>query len=142
MSIIHSVQPGQKCEIFRPLRNGHISFYGSTPGSKAVHSCYPGFELVGQETRTCQLDGLWSGNTPFCKKVKCTMLTIPENGRVALIGIHFGDTATYSCLAGFDLQGTQLRTCGANGKWNLQAPVCIGKTKCLVKLIGIISGCL
>ena len=30
-------------------------------------SCDTGYSLVGSPTRTCQADGSWSGESPFCE---------------------------------------------------------------------------
>ena len=35
-------------------------------GSVATYTCNSGFELVGNEMRTCQSDGIWSGEEPVC----------------------------------------------------------------------------
>jgi len=37
-----------------------------TVGSTAKYSCSVGFVLVGEVSRTCQLDGRWSGEAPTC----------------------------------------------------------------------------
>ena len=34
--------------------------------SKATYSCHSGFELLGDDTRTCLSDETWSGATPTC----------------------------------------------------------------------------
>ena len=44
---------------------------GTTVGSDATYSCDPGLSLVGDETRTCQPYGYWSGSVPCCKN-KCS----------------------------------------------------------------------
>ena len=117
----------QRCDVLDPPQNGRVNINSFTIGSTATYSCFPGFTLVGQDTRTCQANGVWTGSAPFCQAVTCDVLTAQENGRVTLTGTQVGDTATYSCLPGFDLQGTQLRTCGPNGEWSLQEPVCVGE---------------
>ena len=39
---------------------------GTTFGQTATYSCDPGYNLVGNSTRMCQADGVWSGNEPTC----------------------------------------------------------------------------
>jgi len=35
-------------------------------GDSCSFTCNDGFELSGDQTRTCQSDGTWSGSQPFC----------------------------------------------------------------------------
>ena len=48
---------------------------------------------------------------------------------VALSGTREGDTATYSCNEGYELNenGTSERVCGPNGTWSEEEPTCISK---------------
>ena len=46
--------------------NGGVILTTVSVGSVATYTCNSGFELVGSETRTCQGDGMWSGETPVC----------------------------------------------------------------------------
>ena len=61
----------------------------------------------------------------------CPELTAPANGNVTVTGQSVGDTATYSCDAGFVLDGNASRTCTMldpdASDWSLMAPVCISK---------------
>ena len=43
---------------------------GTTLDQVANYSCNNGHVLVGNMTRTCQVDGMWSGTEPFCRKFK------------------------------------------------------------------------
>lgn len=47
--------------------NGRVVLMGRTVGSQATYDCNEGFNLEGNETRTCQSDGMWSGNEPTCE---------------------------------------------------------------------------
>ena len=44
----------------------------------------------------------------------------PDNGRVMVNG----ETATYSCNTGFELQGAVTMTCAANRMWSEEPPLC------------------
>ena len=35
-------------------------------GTVATYSCTDGYELVGEEKRTCLVDGTWTGAEPYC----------------------------------------------------------------------------
>ena len=48
--------------------NGQISHTaGTTFGQTAIYSCNTGFNLVGDNTRTCQATGVWSQSAPTCQ---------------------------------------------------------------------------
>ena len=49
--------------------NGKVVISGTTPGSITTYSCNPGFELVGVSKRTCQNNGEWSADEPFCEGI-------------------------------------------------------------------------
>ena len=46
--------------------NGQVTLTGTSFGSTATYECDSGFTLVGNEERTCQDDGDWSGSDPTC----------------------------------------------------------------------------
>ena len=48
----------------------------------------------------------------------------PENGEVVVNGMTPGDTAMYSCDMGFELVGDDTVTCGDDGVWSAEPPVC------------------
>ena len=55
--------------------NGQVSnTAGTTFGQTAIYSCNAGYNLVGDSTRTCQADGMWSGSAPTCQ----SMLLLPH----------------------------------------------------------------
>ena len=55
------------CEILTSPSNGRVVLSERTVGSEATYDCNEGFNLEGNETRTCQSDGMWSGNEPTCE---------------------------------------------------------------------------
>ena len=60
----------------------------------------------------------------FSSARECGTLKYPRYGQVALTGITFGSTATYSCNTGFILVGERTRTCQASGEWSGRAATC------------------
>ena len=61
----------------------------------------------------------------------CNTLKEPKDGSVTITGNGIGDTATYTCNAGFELKGKDSRTCkkgkkGKDPKWKPRAPKCKG----------------
>ena len=59
---------------------------------------------------------------------QCPSLSNPSFGSVIVTGLSIGDTATYSCNAGFELVGIAVRTCELVGAgvaaWSGAAPIC------------------
>ena len=128
------------------LVNGVIA-YSDTPapydfGTMATYTCDTGYGLSGDITRTCDGDGsspngVWSGSAPTCNSITCTSLSPITNGRIsyspdATSPFDIETVATYSCIDGFFLSGSDTRTCegdGASfsGMWSGTAPICSGK---------------
>ena len=50
--------------------NGQVIHPGGTTfGQTATYSCNTGFNLVGNSTRMCQADGMWTASTPTCERM-------------------------------------------------------------------------
>ena len=56
--------------------------------------------------------------------VPCSGLLNPNNGSVDIDGLH----ATYTCFAGFDMEGEKGRVFQENGTWTGQEPNCTCKS--------------
>ena len=99
--------------------------------------------------RICQATGVWSASEPICQRmsflmfeqyqlylhiiyifllstvVDCGTLTNPANGRISYSDrTTFGQTANYSCNAGYNLVGGSMRICQATGVWSASEPIC------------------
>ncbi len=55
------------CGFLQTPDNSRVTITGTVVNSIATYSCFPGYELVGDETRTCVANGQWAGQAPFCK---------------------------------------------------------------------------
>ena len=62
---------------------------------------------------------------------QCPLLPDPENGEVSIEGQLPGDTATYSCNVGYQLNDDTPRICGSNNTWSGVEPTCLGKSICV-----------
>lgn len=54
--------------------NGNVVFNSEGEfGTIATYSCFTGYNLIGDETRMCQSNRLWTGQAPICES-KCLFL--------------------------------------------------------------------
>ena len=44
-----------------------------------------------------------------------------------VLGLTYESSALYTCLPGYDIDGSVNRTCLGNGSWSDAAPVCVPK---------------
>ena len=62
---------GVTCD--RPDSIIHGSFSPSVSSHKAgalvIYTCKSGYELVGDSTRSCEMNGKWNGTEPSCKSM-------------------------------------------------------------------------
>ena len=55
------------CRTLHTTTNGQVSYPNRTTFRQiATYSCNTGYNLVGDSTRRCQADGMWSGSEPTC----------------------------------------------------------------------------
>ncbi|XP_064386119.1 sushi, von Willebrand factor type A, EGF and pentraxin domain-containing protein 1-like isoform X4 [Halichondria panicea] len=98
--------------------NGRVTTTGTTLSNIATYTCNTGYTRSGDQTRTCQANGDWSGSEPVCNLI-CPNLGVPTNGGVTYshptIPRAVDSTATYSCVTGYDFSGTLSRTCTTTG---------------------------
>ncbi|WAR04313.1 SVEP1-like protein, partial [Mya arenaria] len=98
---------------------------GTLYGATVTYSCVIfGYKLNGSDTRTCKLDGTWSGTELTCEQIDCGPLIAPEDGNLVLSGTLLKNTGIYSCNLGYQLQGQATLTCQESG-WSHPAPICL-----------------
>ncbi|XP_023212392.1 P-selectin-like [Centruroides sculpturatus] len=49
-------------------------------GQSCYFSCKSGYNLIGPNSIVCRAGGIWSMDSPYCKKVNCPPLNAPANG--------------------------------------------------------------
>ncbi|XP_065905188.1 P-selectin-like [Dysidea avara] len=102
----------------------------ANPGDTCTYSCDDGYDLSGSTTRACQDDGTWSGTEAVCsREITCPPLTAPDNGGIDCSlgddGVpHEGDTCSFTCDDGYDLTGSDIRTCQNDGMWSGTEAMC------------------
>ncbi|XP_048255629.1 sushi, von Willebrand factor type A, EGF and pentraxin domain-containing protein 1-like [Haliotis rufescens] len=107
--------------------HGTISESDNTYQSQLVYTCDQGFEIIGEETRECQGDRTWSGQTPMCILIRCQnpQTTIP-NGRLIYpkVSYSYNDEASYVCNDGYEMIGNERIRCLATKAWSSNPPSC------------------
>ncbi|XP_060586067.1 sushi, von Willebrand factor type A, EGF and pentraxin domain-containing protein 1-like [Ruditapes philippinarum] len=107
------------------LTNGEVNL--SDDFRTVTYTCHVGYVLVGSATRTCQDDGTgWDGISPVC--VLCPSLDEPSSGTVTLSTSGTQTKATYTCDAGYNLNGDEERMCNSDGTWSMSEPTCTCET--------------
>ncbi|XP_078468411.1 sushi, von Willebrand factor type A, EGF and pentraxin domain-containing protein 1-like isoform X2 [Lampetra planeri] len=97
-------------------------------GKSVSCQCNTGYELTTSNNAIrCQENGRW---TPFhCKVVTCNYPNEISNLRYTAPSNIFGETITFTCKSGYELEGFASAVCQANKQWSHPAPKCIQK-KC------------
>ncbi|XP_076145380.1 sushi, von Willebrand factor type A, EGF and pentraxin domain-containing protein 1 isoform X2 [Alosa pseudoharengus] len=93
-------------------------------GSEVVFSCEEGYELVGSNKCTCNQDGDWTGQFPYCRALSCRPPPVPENGGLKGTNFTFGSKVTFSCNKGYVPKEPVESQCLSTLKWNRAPPVC------------------
>jgi len=134
--------------------NGAITecTFGNIGIGRFGHICYlecnTGYQLVGNDSRICQSDGSWNGNETVCESsdkgmlividflsnmfsVACSSLTNPDNGVITCSlgddGVpSYKDTCSFTCNTGYELTGSDTRTCQSDGSWSGSETMCTG----------------
>ncbi|XP_064386326.1 sushi, von Willebrand factor type A, EGF and pentraxin domain-containing protein 1-like [Halichondria panicea] len=115
------------CPVLTSPTNGALSTTSRDYLTVVTYSCDTGYVLTGNSgsARTCQATGQWSGVAPTftCPPVDCGSLATLFNGVVdTSSGTTFMMTATYTCNTGYNIVGSESRTCGASGTSGATTP--------------------
>lgn len=115
-----------RCQRLGNPTNGRVLLTDTSVGSVATYTCFPGFRLVGNQRRTCQTNGQWTGSTPTCSgKAMLTVmiaytskhLFVSNNAFLSPIDtkhVHFQKAISFSILCSH----------------YLSTPECSSKRKC------------
>ncbi|CAH1783128.1 unnamed protein product, partial [Owenia fusiformis] len=111
--------------------HGLISSQDSSCGAVVSYSCETCYTLVGPSSRTCTVNG-WDEPAPTCEITQCEGISDPQNGKryPSTGNENCGQSITFTCNAGYILDGAETITCTASGEpsstpsWSQQPPVC------------------
>ncbi|KAH3836216.1 hypothetical protein DPMN_109587 [Dreissena polymorpha] len=104
--------------------NGYVSGNLTTYGAFSQYSCNTGYDLVGGSISTCTQFGNWSAPDIFCQIKDCGPLNQPANGQMTVNATTYLETTVFSCDLGYDVIGSVILLCQADGTWNASEPVC------------------
>ena len=93
-------------------------------GAVVAYSCIIGYTLIGPTTRTCLVNGTWSGIPPICEIIDCGDPGTPNNGSRILNGTGLLSTVEYNCNDGYILIGSDIRECQSDKMWTGNIPEC------------------
>ncbi|KAE8585299.1 hypothetical protein XENTR_v10021270 [Xenopus tropicalis] len=101
---------------------------GGNVGSKVEYQCPKGKYPHPKYTRECLYNGLWTDHKmkAICKDVRCPKPVAFDGGDYEPRQ-HFytvGNTLQFECYTGFELKGSQNRTCQENAKWSGETTIC------------------
>ncbi|XP_029944330.1 sushi, von Willebrand factor type A, EGF and pentraxin domain-containing protein 1 isoform X2 [Salarias fasciatus] len=131
------------CSPPKPIENGFVEGQDHSFGVTIFYSCFPGFQLVGQDHQICEESG-WSSSVPVCVPSDCGLpphidfgdyfrvtdfkgsLTSEDTG-MQLTDLNFlhGTLIEYRCHKGYDLTHHTRLVCQEDGGWNGTAPMCV-----------------
>ncbi|PWA28849.1 hypothetical protein CCH79_00012875 [Gambusia affinis] len=134
------------CTLPQPIENGFVEGQDHSFGVTIFYSCFPGFQLVGQDHLTCEETG-WSSSVPVCVPSDCGLPphidfgdyvrvtesdTAPKDTISASpLDLNFlhGTLIEYRCHQGYDISRHTRLVCQEDGGWNGTAPSCV-PTEC------------
>jgi len=115
------------------ITNGRVVGSNYSYDATIIYVCDDGFTTTDgpTSTRTCKLDGRWSGLVPLCERVKCPSPLVPPNAEISPNGsdYRFGDRVTYGCRPGYRLEGLETHECQADRTWRGNETRCV-KVEC------------
>jgi hypothetical protein len=126
------VDHGNECKPGNsPKTISHGSYKYDPVNQRFFFSCEDGYDLVGVSWIKCT-DGYWDMEIPHCELIKCQEPSIPENGRrIDVDGKIYsvGKMVKYVCYSGYNLLGSEERTCQKNRKWSGSPVTCESEAK-------------
>ncbi|XP_041475004.1 uncharacterized protein LOC121423655 isoform X2 [Lytechinus variegatus] len=112
--------------IFRNCSEGSSIDFDTT----CVFECSEGYDLIGNQSVSCQSNGTLSESLPTCNVISCSIPVLPLRLSTMTLqcnggqSINYTDTCSYSCDIGYNLIGSESVTCLANTSLSDILPTC------------------
>nr|XP_060465550.1 sushi, von Willebrand factor type A, EGF and pentraxin domain-containing protein 1 [Panthera onca] len=100
-----------RCATPPQLTNGVMDGLDYGFGKEVVFHCQEGYVLHGAPRLTCQSDGNWDTEFPFCKPVNCGPPEDLPHGFSNGFSFYHGGHIQYQCFPGYKLHGSPSRRC-------------------------------
>ncbi|GAB6029547.1 hypothetical protein CHUAL_005296 [Chamberlinius hualienensis] len=116
-----------ECPPFSSLHNGFYLYSAIDihVGSTVIAECEPEYQIIGDQSHTCLVNGTWSGDETFCVKTECANNQFSPNYTVEIDGTFVGATLQYHCNPGYITNDVTVLTCLHDGLWSGNAPTCL-----------------
>ena len=101
-------------------KTGNVYSYNSS----ILYVCDIGYNLTGSSKLTCSANGSWDKSVPTCEIISCSNPGTPSNGYKIGSVYSYNSSILFSCNTGYNLIGSSVLTCLANGSWDIDAPSC------------------
>ncbi|KAM4610366.1 complement receptor type 2 isoform 2-T2 [Polymixia lowei] len=113
------------------LLNGQFEYEGNSVLGDKVHAvCNDGYTLSGMGYMICKSSG-WTGEFPSCEVIPAegtcsnpAVANATKTGEDVSV-YRVGDSVTFICEQGFQLDGSQQVTCSSGGQWQPELPQCL-----------------
>uniref|UniRef100_A0A4W5LZJ2 Sushi domain-containing protein n=1 Tax=Hucho hucho TaxID=62062 RepID=A0A4W5LZJ2_9TELE len=114
------------CAPPNPIDNGFVEGLDHKFGVTIFYSCFPGFQLVGQNHLTCEEFG-WSSSVPVCVPSDCGLPPHIDFVPLSPMDMSFlhGTVIVYRCHKSYELTTSTALVCLEEGGWNGTAPMCV-----------------
>lgn len=79
------VSRNDSCPDLPEIQNGWktTSHAALVRGARITYQCDPGYDLVGSETLTCQVELSWNTQPPFCEKSESSATSRVHQGNIS-----------------------------------------------------------
>ncbi|XP_065179367.1 sushi, von Willebrand factor type A, EGF and pentraxin domain-containing protein 1-like [Sycon ciliatum] len=115
----------QNCEDPGNVRFASRRLEGLRVDNTVMYTCDTGYMINGEPTLTCLNTQQWSHPRPSCEPLSCCRLEAPMHGRKIGDQVTLGSVAQFECNAGFQLSGSEQRTCQTDGTWSGDPAQCV-----------------
>ncbi|XP_040560931.1 E-selectin isoform X1 [Gallus gallus] len=132
-----------RCDAVTWPEEGSVScsYADPTYGSRCDFRCREGYVLEGPSSTECMAQGQWSEPFPKCKVVQCEPLKSPEKGSMDCIhgagNFTYNTACHFSCLEGWNLNGSRVLECSHSGNWSASLPTCEASQQVAYVTVGI-----
>uniref|UniRef100_A0A9J7ZG39 Sushi, von Willebrand factor type A, EGF and pentraxin domain-containing protein 1 n=1 Tax=Cyprinus carpio carpio TaxID=630221 RepID=A0A9J7ZG39_CYPCA len=106
------------------IENGRVTGTDYGYNGMVRYACDIGYVLRGNPTLICRADGLWDDPPPRCDIVTCDPPEDISHGYLNGSSFNFDDVVEYICFPGYEVVGSPVLRCAAEGVWLGQVPEC------------------